>query len=59
MSIKKNYYFAKDELFDICRSITGLGIQKTLKLIKKKYKDLKIINFKSGQKVFDWKIPNE
>ena len=59
MSIKKNYYFAKDELFGICRSITGQGIQKTLRLIQKKYKDLRIINFKSGQKAFDWKIPKE
>ena len=59
MSIKKNYFFAKNQLFGICRSITGLGIKKTLRLIQKKYKNLRIINFKSGQKVFDWEIPKE
>ena len=46
------------ELFPICRSITGNGVRKTLKILKKEI-DLKIVNVPSGTKVFDWKIPYE
>ena len=45
MSINEFYNFGK-ELFPICRSITGKGTKKTLRLIKKKLKkDYKIKNF--------------
>ena len=57
--IKKNYDFAKKVLFPICRSITGNGINKTLALIKKKSKYLKIKKIKSNKKVFDWVVPPE
>ena len=46
-------------LFPICRSITGNGIRKTLKIIKSYLPKLKIYEVKSGTKVFDWKIPSE
>ena len=59
MSINKYYKIGKKELFPICRSITGEGTLKTLKIIKKSFKELKIIKIKSGTKVFDWKIPDE
>ena len=59
MSIKFYYKIAKDELFPICRSITGKGIQKSLKIIKREFPDLKIYTKSSGSKVFDWKIPPE
>ena len=59
MSIKKYYNLAKNTLFPICRSITGNGIRKTLKIIKKEFPDLKIYNIPSGTRVFDWKIPPE
>lgn len=47
-----------DNLFPICRSITGDGYRKSLYLIKnfipfKKYK------YPTGKKVFDWQIPKE
>ena len=47
-----------DNLFPICRSITGDGYRKSLYLIKnfipfKKYK------YPTGKKVFDWQIPSE
>ena len=47
------------ELFPICRSITGEGNRKTLKIIQKIIPKLKIKEIKSGTKVFDWKIPPE
>ena len=43
----------------IYRSLTGKGNYKTLKILKTINKDLKILSFKSGKKVFDWKIPLE
>lgn len=57
--IKKFYKIAKKELFNLCRSITGKGTFKTLKIIKKNFPDLKLYYVKSGTKVFDWKIPSE
>ena len=46
-------------LFPICRSLTGKGNRKTLRIIKKKIKNLKILEIPSGKKVYDWKIPPE
>lgn len=57
--MKKYYFFAKKKLFPICRSLTGSGVRKTLKLIKNQFPKLQIKKVKSGTKVFDWKIPNE
>ena len=51
--------FAEKEMFDLCRSITGKGIKKSLNLIKKKFKKLSIYKIKSGSIAFDWKIPPE
>lgn len=59
MTIKKYYNQAKYELFPICRSITGNGVRKTLKIIKKNFSNLKIKEVPSGKKVFDWTIPPE
>lgn len=47
-----------DELWPICRSITGPGIKKSLDIISK-YVPLEIKSVKSGTKVFDWTIPEE
>ncbi len=46
------------ELFPLNRSITGKDNKKTLQIIQSII-PLKIMNFKSGTKVFDWKIPDE
>jgi aminopeptidase-like protein len=48
-----------NNLWPINRSITGMGFLKSLKIIKKEIKNLKIKKIKSGTKVFDWKIPKE
>ena len=58
LKVEQKLYSLMQELFPICRSITGNGVRKTLKILKEEI-DLKIINVPSGTKVFDWKIPNE
>ena len=47
------------KLYPIHRSITGKGVVKSLKIIKKKISKLDIRSFNSGSKVFDWIIPPE
>ena len=47
------------KLYPINRSLTGPGNLETLKMIKNIIPNLKILKFKSGKKVFDWKIPPE
>ena len=59
MSIKRYFQLANNSLFPICRSLTGHGTQKTLKIIQKEFPNLKIIKIQSGTKVFDWTIPPE
>ena len=61
MNRKFNFRIMKwaNDLFPICRSLTGEGNRKTLRYIKKINKNFKIKNFKSGEKFYDWKIPLE
>ena len=59
MTSDKFFSIAKNDLFPICRSLTGKGIRKTLQIIKKEFPILKIHKIKSGTKVFDWTIPPE
>ncbi|AAK80152.1 aminopeptidase-like protein [Clostridium acetobutylicum] len=47
-----------EELFPICRSITGNGVRKTMDIIRK-HIPLEIHEVKSGTKVFDWTVPKE
>ena len=49
----------EEGIISICRSITGKGTLKTLKIIKSSFNDLKIIKIKSGTKVYDWSILEE
>ena len=48
MSVKKYYNIAKNNLYPICRSITGQGTFKTLKIIKNSLMNLKIKKIKSA-----------
>ena len=57
--IGKKIYNLAEELFPINRSITGEGVRKSLKILKKINKNLKIFNISTGTKVFDWVIPEE
>ena len=52
------YQWAQD-LFPICRSLTGPGVRYTLNYIKDHLPGLRIDSFSSGEKVFDWVIPEE
>ena len=54
----KIFNFAK-KIIDHPRSLSGFGVRKTLDDIKKILPNLKIKSFKSGNNVFDWKIPKE
>tara|TARA_B100000989_G_scaffold287914_1_gene258041 strand:- start:14486 stop:15760 length:1275 start_codon:yes stop_codon:yes gene_type:complete len=59
--MKKNndiFEFAKD-IIPYNRSVVSTEVLKTLKIIQKKIKKLKIIKVRSGSKIFDWKIPHE
>lgn len=47
------------KLWPINRSIAGEENRKTLKILKKINKKLKVIEYKSNEKVFDWTIPKE
>ena len=55
----KNFLKLGKKLWPLKRSITGKGVNQTLKILKNYNNKLKIIKFKSGKKVFDWTIPNE
>jgi len=62
MNTNKEHYpmlkWAK-ELFPLCRSITGKGLRNTISFLRKINSELKVLSFRSGEKVFDWHIPNE
>ncbi|HTY84396.1 MAG TPA: DUF4910 domain-containing protein [Silvibacterium sp.] len=51
------YRFA-EELYPICRSITGDGIRQTLRRIQHRI-PLEIVEVPSGTPVFDWTVPKE
>ncbi len=57
--LKKNFLLAKKKIFPLNRSITGNGTLNTLKIIKNKIPQLRIIKIKSNTNVFDWKVPPE
>ena len=51
-------YALCEQLFPICRSITGDGVRESLQILKE-HIDLKIYEVPSGKKVFDWTVPKE
>jgi len=57
--MSKNMMNWISDLFPLCRSLTGLGTQKTLSYFEKINPELKRISFKTGEKVFDWEIPKQ
>ena len=59
MDISNNMYSLVKELFPICRSITGDGVRKNLRIIQREIPELKIFEVPTGTKVFDWIVPKE
>ena len=59
MDVSNNMYSLVKELFPICRSITGDGVRKTLRIIQREIPELKIFEVPTGTKVFDWIVPKE
>lgn len=57
-SVGEKMYKLVEELYPICRSITGNGVRKTLEIIKKSIQ-LTIHEVKTGTPVFDWSVPKE
>ena len=47
-----------DRLWGICRSITGPGFRQSLDILSE-IVPFKLLEFKTGEKVLDWKIPKE
>jgi len=47
------------ELFPICRSITGDGIRQSMLILQRQMPDLNVFEIQSGTKCFDWEIPLE
>jgi aminopeptidase-like protein len=58
-SFKKKMYQWAIDLFPLNRSITGEANRKTLEYLKEILPKLEMKHFKSGDKVFDWEIPQE
>ena len=56
---EKKLFELAEELFPICRSLTGRGVRLTLKKIKQIIPKIQIKSTVSGTKVYDWKIPKE
>ena len=55
----KTMYALAEELFPICRSITGEGVRATLKILQREIPELTIHEVPSGTEVFDWTVPAE
>lgn len=58
-SVGVKMYQLAEELFPVCRSITGEGIRYTLNRLKKEVPQIVLHEIPTGTKVFDWVVPKE
>ena len=58
-TIGQRMYQIAEELFPICRSITGNGVRETFKILSRELPDLQVHEVPTGTQCFDWTIPNE
>lgn len=56
--MKKDIQFYLERLFHLNRSLTGAGNRKTLQILRDLI-DIELIEYGSGQSVYDWVIPDE
>lgn len=57
-TLASELYALVQELYPICRSITGDGVRKTLAILGR-YVPLQVHEVPSGTQVLDWTVPNE
>jgi aminopeptidase-like protein len=48
-----------EELFPICRSLTGEGVRLTLAHLRKTLPEMEVHEVPTGTRCFDWEVPNE
>jgi aminopeptidase-like protein len=58
MSVGQDIYALAEQLFPICRSITGDGVRQTLDILSE-HVDLERHEVPTGTQVFDWTVPKE
>ena len=56
--VSGNMYALAERLYPICRSITGPGVRETLDILGE-YIAIERHEVESGEKVFDWTVPDE
>ena len=57
-TVGQEMYDFADEVFPLCRSITGQGVRTTLKRMQLDV-PLELVEVPSGTTVFDWQVPLE
>jgi aminopeptidase-like protein len=57
-SLGRQMHRLAEELFPICRSMTGPGVRETLDVLRRRI-PLEIREIPTGEKAFDWEIPRE
>ena len=58
-SLGSKIYKLAEELFPICRSITGDGVRETLSILQSHLSSLVVHEVPSGTECFDWTVPPE